>query len=541
MKIVVVVETAGDAVCALAVEQVRRVCAELSHEFQIEVIAHAAGAETTVLRALAERAVEKSLAVIAIAERTFVSGELLACMARCLTSGAEEVWLHDEHAVRLLGRQVVRLRTSPERASVRGWHKGSSRHEPIAITMADGVLALRVHVDRSTEGWWSSASAETASRVPAEDVLARVLEADERAQLNALLGWAGPVWSTERDVRVSCAVVAKVVTDVELDDLVGALRSTGAVADECVVVLDERSLAKADHVLSALGATVQRRRWSDDFSAARNFAADLCKGAWVLVIDADELFLDRSDLAEAIPAAERVGANAVTVRVVSVGERGWPLEMTQVRAYRRDECRWKWPVHNVLEGVRDPCVGSSAVLESSYAGTAVAKAHRALPVLLRMAAQEPMDPRWQFYLAQVFGTLGKIQDMQLASERVVSMAPRDPLYAIGWVDLAYTRLETHGRGSAIEVVLDGLRHHPDHPDLWHTLASISLASWYSHSKRPGVSPSILNRTRRFADALPDVAPRLGLSLQFSAQTSTTGGSTPVSQDPERLSAPRTRS
>lgn len=54
------------------------------------------------------------------------------------------------------------------------------------------------------------------------------------------------------------------------------------------VVLDTGSSDDSAAVAAAHGARVERFRWCDDFSAARNAALDLCTGRWALVLDADE-------------------------------------------------------------------------------------------------------------------------------------------------------------------------------------------------------------------------------------------------------------
>lgn len=54
------------------------------------------------------------------------------------------------------------------------------------------------------------------------------------------------------------------------------------------VVLDTGSTDNSADVAAALGARVERFRWCDDFSAARNAVLALCSGRWALVLDGDE-------------------------------------------------------------------------------------------------------------------------------------------------------------------------------------------------------------------------------------------------------------
>jgi len=65
------------------------------------------------------------------------------------------------------------------------------------------------------------------------------------------------------------------------------LRSIRDVADE-IVVVDTGSTDRTRDIARNLGARVHDVAWADDFSAARNHALDLARGAWILYIDADE-------------------------------------------------------------------------------------------------------------------------------------------------------------------------------------------------------------------------------------------------------------
>lgn len=79
------------------------------------------------------------------------------------------------------------------------------------------------------------------------------------------------------------------------------LAAVKAVADE-VVAVDSGSTDDTVNILSQAGARVEHRRWSG-YSDQRNFAAEMCKGDWILFLDADE----RPD-ADLIAALKRLKA-----------------------------------------------------------------------------------------------------------------------------------------------------------------------------------------------------------------------------------------
>jgi glycosyltransferase involved in cell wall biosynthesis len=65
------------------------------------------------------------------------------------------------------------------------------------------------------------------------------------------------------------------------------LESIAGVADEIVVLLDESSHDRTDVIAQAYGARVYVDRWRG-FAGHRNLALDVCRGEWVLFLDADE-------------------------------------------------------------------------------------------------------------------------------------------------------------------------------------------------------------------------------------------------------------
>ena len=68
-----------------------------------------------------------------------------------------------------------------------------------------------------------------------------------------------------------------------------ALKSANAVLQpDDMVVVDTGSMDKTKKIALENGARVFDFKWCDDFSAARNFAADKAKYDWILILDADD-------------------------------------------------------------------------------------------------------------------------------------------------------------------------------------------------------------------------------------------------------------
>src|SRR5688572_19773876 len=71
------------------------------------------------------------------------------------------------------------------------------------------------------------------------------------------------------------------------------LDSIREIADE-IVVLDTGSTDDTIPLAQRCGATVHRRPWEDDFSAARNACLSKTSGDWILWLDAGETLAPES-------------------------------------------------------------------------------------------------------------------------------------------------------------------------------------------------------------------------------------------------------
>lgn len=78
----------------------------------------------------------------------------------------------------------------------------------------------------------------------------------------------------------------------EAERLAACLASVADFVDEMVIV-DTGSRDDSVAVAESCGATVHQLPWPGDFAPARNQALSLCRGDWVLVLDADERLLPR--------------------------------------------------------------------------------------------------------------------------------------------------------------------------------------------------------------------------------------------------------
>jgi tetratricopeptide (TPR) repeat protein len=83
--------------------------------------------------------------------------------------------------------------------------------------------------------------------------------------------------------KLSVALIVRNAAEA-LDETLASIRT---LADE-IVVVDTGSTDPTPDVAARHGARLFATPWRDDFSAARNHAADLCAGEWILWLDAGE-------------------------------------------------------------------------------------------------------------------------------------------------------------------------------------------------------------------------------------------------------------
>ena len=56
------------------------------------------------------------------------------------------------------------------------------------------------------------------------------------------------------------------------------------------IVVDTGSRDRTVQIAESMGAKVYHYTWSDDFSAAKNYAISKARGEWIAFLDADETF-----------------------------------------------------------------------------------------------------------------------------------------------------------------------------------------------------------------------------------------------------------
>lgn len=324
----------------------------------------------------------------------------------------------------------------------------------------------------------------------------------------------------------SLCVVAKVLTHLQVDALHKAILSCVDAVDEVILLLDAQSVyPNVDGTYWAAPSSdtrrpmlVARREWTNSFSEARNFAAGLAQGRWVVVVDADDFYRTVGNLRRVLEVADEMrGEHAPDVvygTCINVNERGEELEREHksIVAYKKDTCHWEGARHNKLVTplngeLETTFVRCTAVLESLYPEAAQKEKAEAT---IRDLQEEPKSSRRDLLLARSWWVLDDMTEVVIyAGCAMQSAAPeetaikRQAYYLLAWAQWSVGGLEAMER-----VVQAAVAEFPTDVDILHAQAHLAhiwwkLAAERAHTREGGtvISTKFLDKADRGARLL----------------------------------------
>ena len=121
------------------------------------------------------------------------------------------------------------------------------------------------------------------------------------------------------------------------------------------VVVDTGSTDRTVELACRIGAKVYHYLWTDDFSSAKNYAIEKCRGDWIALLDADEymVFPDVQKLLGIIEELEKRHMDGLSTGWQQIDDKGQIFSSgTQVRFFRNDpDIRYRRRIHEQLESV----------------------------------------------------------------------------------------------------------------------------------------------------------------------------------------------
>lgn len=195
-----------------------------------------------------------------------------------------------------------------------------------------------------------------------------------------------------------CAIVKN-----EEKNLPRCLSSIQSVVDE-IIILDTGSTDATVEIAKSFGAKIYHYQWSNDFSAARNFALQYVTGDWILVLDADEEFVP-----SLIPKIQELMADEQTLVInlirQEVGAAQSPYSLVSRLFRNHPKVKFTRPYHSIVDDTaaellkQEPnwkiaAISDVAILHYGYqteAINALNKYDRAQVAMERFLAENPED------------------------------------------------------------------------------------------------------------------------------------------------------
>ena len=231
------------------------------------------------------------------------------------------------------------------------------------------------------------------------------------------------------------------ITRNEAENIEASLASVAAGVDEIIVYDTGSEDATCSIVESFPKVKLFRGAWREDFAAARNEALARATGDWIVFLDADERFSEKthSNLRAALEAAD--GYDALAVKIVNLdveGEAEKRLNDTYVvRAFRRSPAiRYVGRIHEHIEReggeIRLAFLPQDTLLllHTGYtASRARGKAERNLKLLLRELEETQSPEELYRYLAEAYEGVGDTARALHYARLDIADGPRPVLFA----------------------------------------------------------------------------------------------------------------
>ncbi|MCI9536086.1 MAG: glycosyltransferase family 2 protein [Lachnospiraceae bacterium] len=209
-----------------------------------------------------------------------------------------------------------------------------------------------------------------------------------------------------------------------------------------MIVIDTGSSDRTKSIAENMGAKVFDFVWTDDFSAARNFALDQSDGDWNLVLDGDEYLrsADRKGLEQMLLARQGMWLGCITRYDAFRDEEGVSVSTAVLPRLLPKGVRYEGRIHEQPKGDY-PSYGIG--LEADHDGYLYEdKGERNLPFLERAVKEHPEDGYYVFQLAYTLRNLKRQEESLPYFREFYRLSGKNDGYWAGGVVLyLYTLLD----------------------------------------------------------------------------------------------------
>ena len=201
------------------------------------------------------------------------------------------------------------------------------------------------------------------------------------------------------------------------------------------IVIDTGSTDNTIKLAKQLGARVCHFCWTDNFSAAKNFAIEQCSGDWIAFLDADEYMLEKDvkNLPPMIKELDKRKLDGLSTGWQQLDDKGRIfLSGTQVRFFRNDpDIRYQRRIHEQLESVSGrelrlgDAVNELSIFHTGYQTQNLSKkkSERNKKLILEELSSHPQDYEMMGYMGDVYLTDGDKKEAEQWYLKSISYMP----------------------------------------------------------------------------------------------------------------------
>jgi glycosyltransferase involved in cell wall biosynthesis len=244
--------------------------------------------------------------------------------------------------------------------------------------------------------------------------------------------------------------------------LARCLCSVRAILDE-IIIADTGSTDGTIEIAREFGAKISHFDWTDDFSAARNFALDQTTGDWILVLDADEFAGDAlvKEIAEFVQNPPAIGR----LKIVSDFRRHGQTLRSQsfvARLFPRG-ARFQGRIHEQIVSPLRRVNLRGELWHDGY--LEMQKSGRNVKLLLAELEREPKNGYLLYQLAIEYTSLDQPENAFSCLEKAFAgMKSEDPFAPNVAVDFLYAAMALKKFDAGVEVIAKSEKSLADFPD-----------------------------------------------------------------------------
>ncbi len=261
--------------------------------------------------------------------------------------------------------------------------------------------------------------------------------------------------------KLSLALIAKN----EARCLARCLQSVRVIVDE-IIVTDTGSTDDTVKIASENGANVSHCAWTQDFSAARNFALAQTTCDWILVLDADEWASE--NLAKEIKNFIAGPAQIGRLKIVSDFKHNGQTQRSSTfvsRLFPRG-AKFEGRIHEQIVSSLPRVNLRGELWHDGYLETK--KFDRNVKMLQAEIARQPHSAYLHFQLALEFTALGQPQNAFASLQKArAHLSPSDPFAPNVIVDFLYAAMELKQFEAGLETIRASESQLADFPDFHH--------------------------------------------------------------------------